>query len=178
MRSQIPKVLGWLLVAGWLAVSGMPQTALAAGPRDPRPRAAAERSALRALADVVEGTAVVAGVDGVDGDDDRADDLYDRARDLIEQGHFDRAIDALNRLISLNGSRTDAALYWKAYTLERLAPALANDGPNSEYPWPRAEPQHAPVEYRFEMWEDLNTRNGHCLWRLVQQALDHFEQLL
>ena len=25
-------------------------------------------------------------------DDDRADDLYDRARDLIEEGKFDRAI--------------------------------------------------------------------------------------
>ena len=64
-----------------------------------------------------------------------------------------------------------------AYALERLAPALANDGPNPEYPWPRGEPRYAPVEHEFEMWEELNTRNGHCLWRLVQQTLAHFERL-
>ena len=64
-----------------------------------------------------------------------------------------------------------------AYALERLAPAIANDGPNPEYPWPRAEPRHAPVEHQFEIWEELNTRNGHCLWRLIQQVLAHFERL-
>jgi len=53
-------------------------------------------------------------------DDDRADDLYDRARDLIEEGHYDRALVELDRLLSLNGSRMDAALYWKAYSLAKL----------------------------------------------------------
>jgi hypothetical protein len=64
-----------------------------------------------------------------------------------------------------------------AYALERLAPAIANDGPNPEYPWPRAAPRHAPVEHQFDTWEELNTRNGHCLRRLVQQILVHFERL-
>jgi HEAT repeat protein len=60
--------------------------------------------------------------------DDRADDLYDRARDLIEQGKFDRAVSDLDRLIGLKSSRTDAAMYWKAYSLSKLgqrAEALA-----------------------------------------------------
>jgi len=52
--------------------------------------------------------------------DDRADDLYERARDLIENGKFDRALAELDRLISLKGNRTDAALYWKAYSLSKL----------------------------------------------------------
>lgn len=52
--------------------------------------------------------------------DDRADDLYERARDLIENGKFDRAIAELDRLIPLKSNRTDAALYWKAYSLARL----------------------------------------------------------
>jgi len=52
--------------------------------------------------------------------DDRADDLYDRARDLIEQGKFDRAVSDLDRLIGLKSSRTDAAIYWKAYSLSKL----------------------------------------------------------
>jgi tetratricopeptide (TPR) repeat protein len=60
--------------------------------------------------------------------DDRADDLYERARDLIEQGRFDRAVADLDRLIALKSNRTDAALYWKAYSLSKLgqrAEALA-----------------------------------------------------
>ena len=60
--------------------------------------------------------------------DDRADDLYDRARDLIEQGKFDRAVADLDRLIGLKSNRTDAAMYWKAYSLSKLgqrAEALA-----------------------------------------------------
>ena len=56
----------------------------------------------------------------IEADDDRADDLYDRARDLIEQGKFDRALGDLDRLIELKSNRTDAALYWKAYSLGKL----------------------------------------------------------
>jgi tetratricopeptide (TPR) repeat protein len=52
--------------------------------------------------------------------DDRADDLYDRARDLIEEGKFDRAVSELDRLIALKSNRTDAAFYWKAYSLSKL----------------------------------------------------------
>jgi HEAT repeat protein len=61
----------------------------------------------------------LAGAAGIDADD-RADDLYDRARDLIEQGKFDRAIGDLDRVIELKSNRTDAALYWKAYSLGKL----------------------------------------------------------
>ena len=46
--------------------------------------------------------------------DERADDLYDRARNAIEEGHYDRAIADLDRLLAMNSNRTDAALYWKA----------------------------------------------------------------
>jgi tetratricopeptide (TPR) repeat protein len=53
-------------------------------------------------------------------DDERADDLYERARDLIEQGKFDRAVSDLDRLIGLKSNRTDAAIYWKAYSLSKL----------------------------------------------------------
>jgi tetratricopeptide (TPR) repeat protein len=52
--------------------------------------------------------------------DDRADDLYDEGRDAIEEGKYDRAVDRFNRLIELKSNRTDAALYWKAYSLSKL----------------------------------------------------------
>ncbi len=63
---------------------------------------------------------VVGGFAIAGANDDRADDLYDRARDLIEQGKFDRALGDLDRLIDLKSNRTDAALYWKAYSLGKL----------------------------------------------------------
>ena len=53
-------------------------------------------------------------------DDDRADDLYESGRDAIEEGKYDRALDRFNRLIELKSNRTDAALYWKAYSLAKL----------------------------------------------------------
>ena len=49
--------------------------------------------------------------------DDRADDLYDEGREAIEEGKYDRAVDRFNKLIELKTNRTDAALYWKAYSL-------------------------------------------------------------
>src|SRR5262249_38957981 len=52
--------------------------------------------------------------------DDRADELYSEGRESIDDGKYDRALDRFNRLIELNSSRTDAALYWKAYTLGKL----------------------------------------------------------
>ena len=52
--------------------------------------------------------------------DDRADDLYDEGRDAIEEGKYDRAVDRFTKLIELKSSRTDAALYWKAYSLSKL----------------------------------------------------------
>jgi hypothetical protein len=36
--------------------------------------------------------------------------------------------------------------------VERLAPAIAKDGPNPEYPWPSANPVVAPAEHEFELW--------------------------
>jgi HEAT repeat protein len=51
---------------------------------------------------------------------ERADELYERARDLIENARFDRALTELDRVISLKSNRTDAALYWKAYVLAKL----------------------------------------------------------
>ena len=36
-----------------------------------------------------------------------------------------------------------------AERIEDLAPALAQEGPNPEYPWPRANPHTAPAEHPF-----------------------------
>jgi HEAT repeat protein len=52
--------------------------------------------------------------------DDRADELYSEGREAIEEGRYDRAVERFNRLIDLKSNRTDAALYWKAYSLHKL----------------------------------------------------------
>ena len=52
--------------------------------------------------------------------DDKEDQLYDRARDAIENGRYERALDDLNRLLAMNGARADAALYWKVYSLAKM----------------------------------------------------------
>jgi HEAT repeat protein len=54
------------------------------------------------------------------GDEDRADELYAEGRESIEDGKYERALDRFNELIALKSSRTDAALYWKAYSLAKL----------------------------------------------------------
>ena len=59
----------------------------------------------------------------------QADGLYNQARQSIDRGRYERAIEQLDRLALLPGStRVDAALYWKSYTLAKLeqrAEALA-----------------------------------------------------
>src|SRR5690242_17368213 len=71
-------------------------------------------------ADAIVARAVETALAALGDDDDRADDLYDRARDLIEEGRYDRALAELDRILSLNSGRMDAALYWKAYSLAKL----------------------------------------------------------
>lgn len=63
-----------------------------------------------------------------------------------------------------------------AYDLERLAPALAKDGPNPEYPWPHNQPQSAPAHHHFEMWSRLTSGRGRDLMRVIQIAVNRFPE--
>lgn len=46
---------------------------------------------------------------------------YDQARRLIERDQYERAIVVLDQIIESAGPRTDAAMYWKAYSLSKVA---------------------------------------------------------
>jgi hypothetical protein len=61
-----------------------------------------------------------------------------------------------------------------AYSLERLAPALARDGPNPEYPWPQDQPQHAPAIFGFPIMRDLSASRGRQLIQIVEVAVSKF----
>ena len=58
-----------------------------------------------------------------------SDGGYDQARQLIDSGRYERALEALDRVAAApNSTRADAALYWKAYAqwkLDQRADALA-----------------------------------------------------
>lgn len=55
-----------------------------------------------------------------------------------------------------------------AESLQKLAPALPNNGPNPEYPWPTDAPTRAPVEYAFPIWGELTeTSYGRALIALI-----------
>lgn len=65
-----------------------------------------------------------------------------------------------------------------AYDLERLAPALAGDnGPNPEYPWPRALPARTPATYVFPVWGQLTeTSRGRQLLKVIDVAVLRFPE--
>ncbi len=63
-----------------------------------------------------------------------------------------------------------------AYALESIAPALANNGPNPEYPWPHAHPQHAPSQHQFAVWSSLTSGQGRGLMRMINIAVDCFPE--
>jgi hypothetical protein len=46
---------------------------------------------------------------------------YDQARSHIEENRYDRALESLDRVIVDGGSQAAAAMYWKAYSLAKLA---------------------------------------------------------
>lgn len=61
------------------------------------------------------------------------------------------------------------------YDLERLAPALAQNGPNPEYPWPADASVHAPALFPFPVWLQLtNSGRGRQLAQVIQLAVDNF----
>jgi len=51
---------------------------------------------------------------------DRQGELYENGREALDEDRYDRAEEKFDRLAQLNGPRTDAALYWKAYAENRL----------------------------------------------------------
>jgi hypothetical protein len=52
---------------------------------------------------------------------DQYDGLYDQARSLIDQNQYDRAIQSLDRIITAGANQAPGAMYWKAYSLARIA---------------------------------------------------------
>ncbi|HEX7706397.1 MAG TPA: HEAT repeat domain-containing protein [Thermoanaerobaculia bacterium] len=52
--------------------------------------------------------------------DDRESDEYEKGTDAIDDGKWDAAVRHFTRVAEMKGSRTDGALYWTAYALNKL----------------------------------------------------------
>jgi HEAT repeat protein len=72
----------------------------------------------------------------------RESEQYDSGLSALDDDRWDRALERFNRVIEINGSKVDAAMYWKAYAQNRLgqrAESLATIAelikahPNSRY---------------------------------------------
>ena len=62
--------------------------------------------------------------------------------------------------------------------IERLAPALANNGPNAEYPWETPSSQVvAPAVYVFPVTRELRGPKGRKLLKLIASILEQFDVL-
>jgi hypothetical protein len=65
-----------------------------------------------------------------------------------------------------------------AYELERLAPDLAQDGPNPEYPWPQDAPAHFPADFEFNVLKELTeTGRGRQLLQVIELAITRFSAI-
>ena len=53
-------------------------------------------------------------------DRDREYSAYDSGQSALDSGRWDRAISSFDRVIELKGTKSDAALYWKAYAQNKL----------------------------------------------------------
>jgi len=56
-----------------------------------------------------------------------------------------------------------------ATELQKLAPALANNGPNAEYPWPTVLPTTAPTEFVFPIWNQFQETAGRTFLALLRK---------
>jgi HEAT repeat protein len=59
-------------------------------------------------------------VDAEERDRERETRAYEQARELMDQAKYDRAIERFSEVAAMNGSRADAALYWKAWAQNKV----------------------------------------------------------
>jgi HEAT repeat protein len=80
----------------------------------------------------------------------REDEAYEEARNYIDSEQWQRAVERFDRVISMGGTKTDTALYWKAYAQSKLgqnADALATLATlNKKFPRSRTLEQARALE--------------------------------
>jgi hypothetical protein len=66
-----------------------------------------------------------------------------------------------------------------AHAIEVMAPTLAKDGPNPEYPWPPGNPNMTPAEHPFDIWQKLTeTAAGRQFMGLLKDLFEIAESFV
>jgi hypothetical protein len=66
-----------------------------------------------------------------------------------------------------------------AERVQNLAPSIAKDSPNPEYPWPRNAPTVAPAEHSFGIWQEIKTTPaGRKFLHLIDELFRLADQFL
>ena len=111
---SVELVVAAAALAGLLSSAPQPQDQSAGTAAEVRAAERAERDAERAARE--------------DERRQRGDESYEAGQEALEEGQWQRAIERFARVIESNGARVDAAMYWRAYALDRIgqkAEALA-----------------------------------------------------
>jgi hypothetical protein len=81
----------------------------------------------------------------------------------------------VRKIYYLRKGAPDREIRFAEVNLERLAPALAQNGPNLEYPWPHEAHAEYPARHQFALWAQLmHTGLGRRLLAFVEAAVDRF----
>lgn len=100
-------------------------------------------------------------------------------------GKFFRALlDNKSAYTELGFTRVEAYQSWcrqtaspLAYEIESLAPSLANNGANPEYPWPHQASSQATVSFSFPLWNKLHHgAAARVSLSRISRAIDSFER--
>jgi HEAT repeat protein len=98
---------------------------------------------------------------GDDDRDQREDDLYDAGTDAIDESRWQEAVDKFDQVIKLHGRRADAALYWKAWALNKLG--RRPDALASIAELKRTAPQSRWVNDGKALEIEIQTGSGHAV---------------
>jgi len=116
-----------------------------------------------------------------------------RWKDAVPHRSHSVLVDFIRGLVSNNKARDQLGFngqdsHWKhtirkaipiVSQVQNLAPSLAGDGPNPEYPWPVNAPTTAPAEYRFSVWTYLKqTPQGRQLLEMIRLLFQTAEQYM
>jgi hypothetical protein len=87
-------------------------------------------------------------------------------RALPTAGRVRRALGYADSRVYRNALLTVASLVAR---IEELAPDLAAQRPNPEYPWPEPSYEHAPADFRFPLWNQIEFgQDGQLLMHILQ----------
>jgi tetratricopeptide (TPR) repeat protein len=102
---------------------------------------------------------------------DRESRLYDAGRRALDRNQFQQALEAFNSVVEIAGSRADGALYWKAYTLYRLA--QRSEALEALTRLPKAHPQSRWIEAARALEVEVRQASG----QPVSADAQHDEEL-